>query len=181
MSLFIYFSICETYSTLSKSVFTLTFLQLQVYPKQSRSGAADTAPLLLKLNIPTLGAFLCCPLNLGQFSTGTRGAISFPETHGGFTRRCAKCCGHSQISQSARESYAYVPELGRENMAPLFRPSQHLQKRFQFLRFHTQAETVLLLLRNHQNDKDSCPGGNRARTKIGAQFRPLPPEQPGWA
>ena len=43
-------------------------LQFCAHPKQNWSGAADAAPLRLKLNISYIGGFLCCPHNLGQFS-----------------------------------------------------------------------------------------------------------------
>ena len=43
------------------SIFTTTNAS-----KENRSGAANAAPLLLKLNIPAQG-FLCCLHNLGQF------------------------------------------------------------------------------------------------------------------
>ena len=43
--------------------------------QQNRSGAANAAPLLLKLNIPTPGAFLCCLHNLGRFNVPVRGVF----------------------------------------------------------------------------------------------------------
>ena len=42
---------------------------------QNRNGAADTAPLLLKLYIPAPGAFLCCLHNLGRFIPALRGLL----------------------------------------------------------------------------------------------------------
>lgn len=70
------------------------FLQLWAHPKQNRNGAANAAPFLLKLNIPTPVVLLYCLHKLVRFKAPTLWSGLWPLM--GLFRICVHCLCHTE-------------------------------------------------------------------------------------